>query len=77
MAADNKPKIALGCSSVLVFLSLLVVGGAALAPSLTNGRASWDESMPVIGAGGGCCFFSGLLLVGAIIWLVSSGKKNA
>lgn len=77
MATDPKPKIALGCSGALVFLCILATSAAAIAPIATDGRASWNESMPFIVSGGVCCALSGFLMVGAIIWLVVASRSGS
>lgn len=70
------PIIGIGCSALMVIVAFLITVGAALAPTFTDGRASADESLPVMLGGGTCCFFSGLLLAGAIIWFVMARKSD-
>jgi hypothetical protein len=69
---EHFPKIAVGCTGAIFALALLGTTAALLAPILTSGAASWEESLPFIASGGVCCFFSAGMLVGAIVWLVQS-----
>ncbi len=70
---------------IVTILGLLGVGiglvtllSAALAPELSDGSASYRESVPVIAIGGGCSCFSFLVLtVGVAILLLAGRKKDA
>ncbi len=73
---DNKPKVAVGCSGCLTLLFLLGGVVTGLLPVITDGKASWEETVPGIIGTNVCCFLSGILLLVSIIWLVKSNKSS-
>ncbi len=72
---DRKPQVAVGCSGCLTLLCFLGLLAAALAPVVTGGKASWDESLPFIIISGACCFLSFFLVAGAGFWLFKSRQE--
>jgi hypothetical protein len=72
------PILVTGVGCILTGLCLLVVLGSLAMPSLTDGRASWEEAT-TLGAlpGGICCALSSLILLGGLGWMFVSSRKGA
>jgi hypothetical protein len=69
-------KIVFFVGLVLLGLTLLTLIIGAIMPEVTDGKASYRESFPVIAIGSGCSCISYLILAVGGILLVMAGRKK-
>lgn len=76
MVLSMAAKIVFFAGLLLLALTLVTLIAAALAPELTDNRASYRDSFPVIMIGSVCSCLSYLILaIGGILLVFAAGKK--